>query len=1014
MKRIISSLAVVLALAASAAALDAKAVRVIHKPQCVIVGLRDADLVLRSYPDLEASIALLDKAGAVIDRCTLRYGEAATPSHVPFMKRPDRDYASVEIAFTQKGAKLGTFTVPLPKAIKPAGRVKLTGEAAHMIPGTKFDAKAAPKVLMPDYAAVETWTLPKVPDAVAIEDCHLPVKSDVNFPTGPGNAVIITRQTAHPDDPKRRSIYVPQSSDLYDAATGVYDSNMKYLVEIPLDPAWAAEKGDSEVTAPLDGIRIHMTTKTVKHTHYGVGPEQRITGNRKGLLNQIVNSTAVAEDGNIYFAVQYRVPMRFNIRTAQFEEPPVNVIHDLFAAHKPKMEDLGYPAKTVSDVRIDSSVTIMAHNRRIWMSPMRYEQVGGTGSGFNSLFMAGVMSMPIDHWDDPEAFRAALTWNAASWPQAEHPLWDTPVQKADGRRKLNTKMMVGNRMGLLSYHLNYFWVLDVNDDGTTKKLVRIDTFGGKPIEEFKHNIYWLFDGEKPLGLSMKFRLAGEKEDSEAFLPMDAYALSADKPKSTRREVYHFNRNHTLYNPGSSYGHLHLLKRQICYWLGLPGANGKATVYYDAVSKLKALTGDNAEAVKKMFSASLGPEYYLVSTPGPEPAVLGNAHYPGYYFARYDIPAGKAPAQKTFLLRDGAPVPLGLVALMGPYAHRWIRENGNDVLYYVGYHNGIGRLTYRRGGAVPERHTAESLRGGMKLKSVDGAPDGFFKWFTDMAPGQGDRILVTGHNVTSRGGNAYSGGLAWYRRGKPDTLFKLCDMSRSFGTGRMTARLRGLPGGAFDMDIYLTGSYNASAALTLPEAKRPEDHRAHLFLYRDLGETVEDRFGFSVAPKAGEAIGLGQIMTAPNGAYLLMGLGQGILATFDPDAMRFVDAVKVDPPGRVGLGLHRRSDRLMCMPNGRALMCVGEPLPQGAPTDARRAATFVWIDISDAGAITLTPHLRVTYVGANSFAGPAALVRDAVNNDGSYDMVIGPSFRTPEAAVKVLRDLVPPRKRETQR
>ena len=40
---------------------------------------------------------------------------------------------------------------------------------------------------MPDLAAVETWTPPKLPRAEALEDCRLPVLSDVNFPTGPGN-----------------------------------------------------------------------------------------------------------------------------------------------------------------------------------------------------------------------------------------------------------------------------------------------------------------------------------------------------------------------------------------------------------------------------------------------------------------------------------------------------------------------------------------------------------------------------------------------------------------------------------------------------------------------------------------------------------------------------------------------------------------------------------------------------------------------------------------------------------
>ena len=160
---------------------------------------------------------------------------------------------------------------------------------------------------------------------------------------------------------------------------------------------------------------------------------------------------------------------------------------------------------------------------------------------------------------------------------------------------------------------------------------------------------------------------------------------------------------------------------------------------------------------------MGPEYYMVPTPGDAMEMLGNADYPHYNFARYNCKADAKMIRKTFLNVDlgDIDVRLGMPAGMGPYCHTWFREGGRDVLHYAGY-TGVASLTYRVDGKRLKRfQTRKYFHDRGKHLSVDGAPDAYIKWFRDMLPGLGDKVFVTGTNVASRGGNAYSGGLMYY-------------------------------------------------------------------------------------------------------------------------------------------------------------------------------------------------------------------------------------------------------------
>jgi len=1002
-------LCAVVSAANSQAAAFAGRIEIVQTPHSVSVGLRDFDLVKRSHPDLRMEVTFLDAAGKPIGAFAVDYAHEATPSHVVFVKDAKRNYARATLKFSAGGALLFEKTLALPPPAAPAGRVRATDKVSHLVPGRSFDAAAAPKIALPDYEAVETWTIPDPPRTVDIRACRRRVVAPFNLPTCEGNATPISRQTAHPADLSKKSLYVPVNSILYDPKTGAYESTFKYLVEIPIAPAWARGDGALVVEAPADSLRIHMTTEKTRSHHRGM---ERLTGEQKGLLGQTPNAATVDEDGNLYFHIAYRSPVRFNVRKAKWEAPPTD-IYDFLTPRLPKLEDLPYKKGLVSDVRKDSHHTIYCHNRRVWIQSVRYQQVGGTSTGHNSLFMAAVVSIPIDHWDDKDAFDKATHLNAVSWPGTDISLWSTHVQKNDNRRRLQWMMFHGNRIGLFSYHRNYFWIMDVNEDGSTRKLTPITHLEGKPIGGFKYEFRWLFKGDALLGLRLEPILKGEKTPRPAFIPTDGLAPTTKMPAFNWNPPYHYNKKPNLYNSsGRGYGMLVLLRYQLADALGLPRATGKVTIYYDAVTRMKAAPGPFQDVIARMSAASMGPEYYVVETPGDTMEVLGSAEYPTYYLARYDCSSRGATVAKTPLIADLGEIttPLGLSAQMGPYCHRWIREGSDDILYYSGYHSGLARLVYRRNGRIPDRFTVESFKDKLEKVSVDGAPDGYFKWFRDMTAGLGDKIFVTGVNNVSRGGNAYSGGLAWYHRGTRDKLYKLSGMSRTYSTNGLADRMLVLPDGSPIKELYLKGLFNAPAAETLPKNSRPIDTGPRLFVYRDHGgDDVRDIFGLTIDVPKGKGKGIADIAVCRNGLYLLALTGNGCLVTFDPAAWQFVDAVRI-PGRRMSFDLHRRSVQLLPAPDGAHLICLRDEarVQEGEEAAPATSATFVHIEVSATGGISLASHLRCTFADADRFHGPMCFLYDSENEDGSYDAVIGPYFRRPEGSLKIIRDFLPPR------
>ena len=982
--------------AQTCAAALAERVSVIHTSHSIAVGLRDFDLVMLRHRDLKGLVTFLDAKGNTIDSFQIDWSHEATRSHVVFGKDGQADYARVAMQLTSNGRRVLDRAFDVPPPVVSAVRAKVVDEVADLMPGTAFEDGATPAIKLLDYERVPNVSLQQPSRSIDIESCKKRVVADLNFPSV-SSMTFVAGQTAFPDDPAKKSIYIPANSDLYDPQTGAYDSTMKYLVEIPVDPEWVTQEGDKVVQVAGDGLRIHMTTDEIDVRRLGV---QRITGNRKGLLGQCINSYGVAEDGNIYFSMQYRSPIRFNVKKAKWEAPPVN-IYDFHLQHKPKIEDLPYEEGAIQAVRTDFSNVILCHNRRVWVSTARYAMFSmGTGS---SLCLASVISIPMDHWDDKDAFEKAMRFNAGSFPEAPFPLWSTHVSKNDHQRKLNVMMALDHRHCLLAYHYNRFWVMDVADDGSTQKLVPVETLGGKRIVRFSHNAKWAMRGDEALGLILEVTLEEEKKPRRAFLPMDSYELAEQLPQKIRTPPFHFQKGGVLHNPERGYGKLTVNKYNLAALIGKPWIKGRLTIFYDAVARMRANLGPHKDVIDSMSAASMGPEYYLVSAPGKTMEIVGTSDYPMYNFARYDCSSGAERVQKTFLTQDlgDIDVQLSIPAGLGLYCHQWFREGNDDVLYYAGY-TGVARLRYRVDGRVPPRHKVEKLfHGQAKHLCLDAAPNAYIKWYRDIRPGLGDKVFLTGLNIAQRGGTAYSGGLMYFHRRTPNRLHKLSKMSRCYKTKRLATRLRGAPGGRLEQDVLLAGNFDARDAETIPEQDRPTNVQPRVFVYADRGASgVHDLFGLTLSSGAAQEAGLEDLAVSQNGLYLLLCMKDGTLATLDLGAWRFVDAVRLPNPS----GLLRA-------PNGRCLAAISEPLAEGGD-DAeeppkRTWKTYVMVDIDGRGSISLSPHLRLTFDREHRF-GRSTWLYDHEKDDGSYDLVIGPNSRKPEGSITIVRDFLPPR------
>lgn len=909
-----------------------------------VIGL---DILRARSESLTAEIALRHDAGE-----DTRTVDLSAPQQTPaiILRKPEgRRYSAAGVRILSAGEEVLAEEIDLPQLIEPRSRLPLSGTLSAIERGQAAPAEI--EVELPDVQGLRALKLEAAERRVRVDDITAQVRAETNYPLiSAHNNCAISLQTSHPDDPARRSLYVPTKSQLFDPETGAPSSVAHYLVEVPLDEQWLSGDGEAVVNLPPEAIEVHATEMT-----WPPQSGRPILGDGAGGLGQLVGTVDVDPQGRIYYAAVPSGVVRFDPRTSSFETPPVDIEAQI-ARFLPSLDDIPADLKQGElSLRWEGYKIIAIHQRRLFYAPIItavYQREDRT-----SFVFAGVLSMPLDGWDDAEAFGAGVRYHVGSWPGAQYSFFDGWTAPADRTRKLGRLYSRADGLYITAYRGDWGgpWKLEVDEEGNT--------------------------------LSFEHVEAVPPSDAQG-LPTAAGGLADWWGYGTVRV---------------SRANLHRLLRGEVN----AQAQGEVAVNYDPVARMRRHPERYETLLTAMSGPSLAPAYMAAAIPGEDSALLGVAEY-GYYLATFDLGGPEdGVITKRYLKRDVGTeeIELPLAVGLGPYGHVWLDSGARRFLYIGGY-TGLTRLVFRAPDLPPDRYRMEDLTRGLEIRRLDEAGEGAIKRFRYLQHGVDGRIFLTGTHTAARGGTAYSGGLMSFHPEAPDTLEKLSFLSRCHWTTSLCGRLVHRPGGGPVQELFLGGGgLDESYAFTLDPALVPENRDPKLFVYECAsGEAPRGSFSMSLPPV--ETAGAWADHALDRMRRYLVTLQGDALLTFDVRARRFIDGVTLSAEGTIRVSEFPRPDhRLVRSPDDRLWLyaSVGE-----APT----AATFYEVAVSSEGELSLRPHLTLISDDPatleRTFNVVHAFMPDLSAGDGSADLFLGAPMRVPGSDARLIRDFIPPR------
>jgi len=934
------------------AGLPRDAFRVTNYPECVVVYVNDLDLLRGRAGILRAEI----RFAGIETKYEIEMGAEYQPPAIIIEKKPGAQYSSVSLTVRDGNKVLFSGRFDLPAVVTPKRSLAPTPQKAFIEPGRFMGEK--PEIALPDVAALPAIELKPAARRVQVEDVTARVICDMNYPLiSAKNNCAISRQTDHPDDPSRRSIYVPLKSQLYDKTTGRPTKVVHYLAEAPLRPEWLEGKDDVAISMKPTEIKIHSSDKTV-----GLR-KTALLGQGASGLGQVTGALTTDADGNVYFSQVPSVVVRFNIAKQEYECPPVNILVH-FADRLPKSKDLPDSIKAAGKAHVSWQKyrMIAAGGDRLFVVPTI--SAAYVRKDRSSVVFSGIFSMPLDDWDNAEKFKEGLRLHVGSGPTFEHTLYDAWPDPADRGRKIGRVFFADGSLYLTSYPGAHGgpWRLKLNEDGST------GNFGVTDAKE----------------LSRARRVRGKGSlctNASGRIGWWNYGVLT----TTRKKL-----------------------KRVLTGRDDPKLAGAVTVYYDAIGAMRLNPKRHAQVLDSLGGPSLAPSYMAVDIPDRPGHVIGVGEY-GYYLADLDLStAEKGVVKKTYLKLDlgGSPLTLPLRVGLGPYAHVWKRQGKERYLYMGGY-TGLTRLHYSTDGKPLPAFRMEPLSGRLPAKVLDQAEGGGIKRYRYLVPGIDDRIFLTGTHTAARAGTAFSGGLMSFNTTKLDSLEKLSYMSRAYGTYHTRARVvHGADGKPVQQFAIGGGGVNKGYVFKMKKDAVPQNQDPKIFLFDcPQGGEPRDLFGFSLPLIDGKGAYAAQAFSR-NRRFLVIMLGSRLLS-FDMHTWSFTDG-KLLTLGDKDAEIWRFSK-----PNHRFIRTPDDRLMLYAPTNAEKTtATFFEVVVSDAGAISLDPYMTLAAKSAAALrraASPViAFVRSPGEDDGSRDLFMGLYWRTKGSDVRVIRDFIPPR------
>lgn len=875
-------------------------------------------------------------------------------------------------------------TVPLVEAL-PAPQQAF----AAVEPGTKLARSAGPRIVLPDPRQLRIQTLGPAQRAVTAAAITFPVVTNADLPgIASNNAIILSRQTANAGDATKASLYFSYRKALYEPGYAQLKEWRKMLVEVPLDRAWLDKQGDELISLPLDQFAIHTTEeRELANPRWNDPRGYNMLGGSSSGLYQGGQSAEVDEQGRIYIS---NIPdgaglVRFNPHLARFEQPPVNLLAELGKF---------IPANGDTKLGWDTELAqlVCAHGRLFIVFDRHYRNKTPNGI-FETC--SGVVSLPLEHWDDPAVFRRELRLHAACWPNAAFPLYADDIALG-GYRRLGVPPQA-TRHGIVFGEYR----LDLDADGNSQRLSRI-----KSVRDvIDHNDMPLAPTELAMikGLPRQRFInvggAGRQFVRQAYgeCSMSRAALALSMPDAPADMIADSTGRHRVTFPNAPRGQL--------------------TVRFDITNKIAREPNRYAVLAASMTGPSQGPTYAVIEAPGEPDQAIGVCEY-SYFYSKLDfsrrLADGKVYKRYLPLMSNGQLTTQPATVGVGPYNSAWIEHDNARWLYTPGY-TGITRIKYAADGKLLAGVCFESIHDQLKAQPIDGIGRDGVKDFLYVLPAIDNRLINIGRGRYGRGGGARSAGLELFHPSVLGESRTAVEMNRCYGLFTPVSRLvLSAAGQPSRQEIYVaSGEIRPEYVEDIEDRnRRPVNQDPKIFVYDCVaGAGLRDLYGFAlpVNPVGGNAANLA---LSPCCQFLVVLQGNGTAWTYSLAQRRFVDGVQLRSAAGVPiqpLSFSRPSAWIWTGPSGQLFFHAA------INGEKANSVNFFTIAVTPAGRINVAPHLMVTSEKAGMVDDFRRIVRcflpDLVRRDGSYDLVLGgDADNGGQPTVRVIDDFIPPRKR----
>lgn len=950
----------------------------------LIVQIKQLDQLRQLHPKLNATLRLTGADGDKVFTFDLADRLISAALVIDVAGYGAISAASLEVQDAAGKALLRQQVRPIP-IVMPAEKIPLrAGEFAAIEAGSQLAPQAAPRIALPEVSLLRIQQFAAPSRAVNFSDITYPVITDADLPgSGSTNAIIVSRQTFAPEDPHQVSLYFSYRKPIYDDATLRLQEWRKMLIEVPLDRSWLEKQGDEVITLPLERFAIHTTEERERFgQRWNAADGYNMLGGSSAGLYQGGQTVDTDDEGRIYITnvADGAGIVRFNPRTGKFEQPPVN-----FHAEARKLIPplAGWTRSWDAD-----AAQVVCTRGRIFLVFDRNYRVDTPNGKFETC--SGVISAPLGHWDDADAFRRDLRLHAACWPSAKNPLYADELA-IGGTRRLGSPQATKHGITFGKFRL------DLDSHGDTERLAGIKVISdvadltGQPLPPTQIHTIQGLRKQRFINVGAAGRPFVKQSYSEFTISRAALALTL---------------------PGAPVDSLaDATGRELLTFPGAP--SGNLTIRFDITNKIKSAPQAYGVLAASMSGVSQGPAYAVIPVPGEADRAIGVCEY-NYFFSKLDFSrrATERKVYKSYLTQSsnghktGFPLAVGL----GPYNATWVEHDNALWLYMMGY-TGMSRLKYAEADQPLKSFAVDVFHTRLKPQPIDGVARESVKDFLQIIPATDGRLIDIGRGRVGRGGGARSAGLELFNPRNLTQSQSAVEMNRCYGLFTPVSRMvYSTAGHAPRQEIYVaSGNIRPEYVADIDDPdRRPLNQDPKIFAYDCAsGSGLRDLYGFALPVLPGGRDSSSNLVLSPCSQYLVALQAGGTVLTYSIAQRRFVDGLQLHTPAGQPLktlDFARPSASIWNAPNGQIFFHTA------FKGDQSQSVEFYEVHVALEGQLSITPHLSVALEKVGRVRDFERIVRcflpDLKRRDGSYDLILGSDTDNGgQPNVRVIEDFV---------